>query len=129
MRPRGSWGLRAVRAASIEDLLEAYRHAAGTHRQSLLIGDYKTGNPQADLLARIYGELRRRGREAQQRLLGFLDDEDSGVRGWAAAHMLEFASDRAASVLEQLVQSEPWPANTGAEMTLKAWRLGELRFP
>lgn len=129
MRPRGSWGLRAVRAASIEDLLEAYRHAAGTHRQSLLIGDYKTGNPQADLLARIYGELRRRGREAQERLLEFLGDEDPGVRGWAGAHMLQIAEDRAVPVLEKLVQSEPWPANTSAEMTLKTWRRGELRFP
>jgi hypothetical protein len=122
-------GLRAVRVAPIEDLLAAYRVAASAHRQASLNGDYRAGNLQADLIARIFGELRRRGREAQERLLEFLGDEDPGVRGWAAAHMLEFAPDRAAQVLEQLVQSEPWPANTSAEMTLKVWRQGELRFP
>jgi hypothetical protein len=121
--------LSAVRAALVEDLLEPYRHAANAHRQALLTGDYRTENPQADLIARIYGELRRRGRETQERLLGFLDGEEPGVREWAAAHMLELAPGRDAPVLDELVQSEPWPANTSAEMKLKAWRQGELKFP
>jgi len=119
---------KALRAAPIEGLLESYRFAAKAHRQASLSGDYKAGNPQADLVARIYRELRRRGREAQARLLELLNDADPGVRAWAAAHCLELAPDQAVPILEDLARSEPPPADFSAEMTLKAWRQGELKF-
>ena len=120
---------KTVRAAPIEDLLDAYRVAAKAHRQASVNGNYKSGNPQADRIAEIYAELRRRGRDAQERLLDFLCDEDPGVKAWAAAHMLEFAADQAVPVLEALATSEPWPANISADTTLQVWRRGELKFP
>lgn len=120
---------RSLPRASVAELLDAYRKAAKIQSSSTLTGDYKTGNPQADIIATIYRELRNRGGDAQNALLDLLDDEDAGVRGWAAAHALEIAPAKGIPVLEALAQSEPWPLNTNAEMTLKVWKKGELRFP
>jgi hypothetical protein len=119
----------AARTASLGDLLDAYRLAAMNHRAASLAGEYKAGNPQADIIARIYHELRRRGPEAQNSLLDLINDDDPGVRAWAAAHVLEIEPERGVPVLEALAQSEPWPANTNAETTLQVWRKGELKFP
>jgi len=108
------------------ELLDAYRLAAKNHRAASLAGDYRAGNPQADIIARIYRELRRRGHETQRALLDLLDDEDPGVRGWAAPRALEIEPERGVPVLEALAQSEPWPESSEAETTLKVWRKGEL---
>jgi hypothetical protein len=118
-----------IEADSLGELLDAYRLAAKKHRAASLEGKFKVGNPQADIIADVYRELRRRGRDAQHALLGLLDDGDRGVRGWAAAHCLVIDPDRSASVLEALARTEPWPQNSSAETTLRVWREGRLRFP
>lgn len=111
------------------DLLDAYRQAAMRHGTASSAGDYTVGNPQADIVAAIYRELRNRGGDASNALLGLLDDQDAGVRSWAAAHALEIAPEKGIPVLEALADSDVWPLNTSADMTLKVWRKGELRFP
>jgi hypothetical protein len=117
------------RKASVDELLGAYRSAAKKHHAADLVGDWRTGNPQATIVFAIYREIRRRGIVAQNALLSLIDDEDFGVRGWASAHALEFAPDRGVPVLEELAKTAPWPENADAEMTLELWRKGELEFP
>lgn len=126
---RGFMKARSLTSASIPELLDSYRRAAKIHASCTLSGDNETGNPQADTIASIYRELRVRGDDARRALLDLLEDEEIGVRFWAAAHALEIAPAKGVSVLEALALSEPWQVATSAETTLKVWKKGELRFP
>jgi len=117
------------RKASLEALIEAYGTAAKKHHAANLVGDWRTGNPQATIVFAIYREIRRRGIVAQNALLSLIDDEDWGVRLWASAHALEFDADRGVPVLEELAKTAPWPENFSAKITLQLWREGELEFP
>jgi Domain of unknown function (DUF2019) len=80
-----------VRKATVNELVTAYAEAAGVHGKAAVAGDYKRANARADEIASIYRELRNRGREAQLSLLPLLEHPDIDVRGWAAAHALEFS--------------------------------------
>ena len=57
-----------------------------------------------------------------------LESDNPNVRGWAAAHALEFAPEKAVSVLEASL-ADPAPHGFNAKMTLIEWRAGRLRFP
>ena len=49
---------------------------------------------------------------------------------WAAAHTLDYVPERASNVLEAMAVEGPTPAiRIAAEMTLRMWRAGRLRFP
>jgi hypothetical protein len=113
----------------VAELVESYRHAAESHTRSTETGDSDSANRAAYGLAVIYSELRRRGRDAQERLLPLLHDQSSGVRLWAGAHALEFAPSEGALVLESLAAKGAGILGLSAAMTLKEWCEGRLRFP
>jgi Domain of unknown function (DUF2019) len=114
--------------ASIDDIVAEYVEAAAKHHEATDAGTSRVTNRAHDRIASAYGELRRRGPDAQRSLLPLLDHENLGVRLWAAAHALEFAPAEGERTLLEL---EPLPGFTGfnAGMTLQVWRKGELRFP
>lgn len=113
---------------TVDDLLMRYAEAAAAHGRYSLSGDYERANPQAEVIADIYRELRSRGREAQVRLAGLLDHADEHVRAWAAAHALEFSPDAAESVLSELAENAGI-VGLNAKVTLREWQQGTLRFP
>jgi hypothetical protein len=117
---------RDMTRASVDDIVSRYVDAAAAHHQATLAGDSKRGNVQHDIVASAYRELRRRGDEDVLRLL--LEHANPGVRGWAAAHALEFAPDEGRHVLEELAQASGIEG-FNAEMTLQTWREGTLKFP
>lgn len=117
-----------VESKSNEELIRLYEKAAHDHRQATDRGEPKAGNKAADLVATIYHELRKRGPAAQSLLLPLLETADSGVRGWAAAHALEFAPEKGEPVLEAL-SNEPRLLGFSAKTTLKVWKEGNLKFP
>jgi hypothetical protein len=119
---------KQIRQANIAQLVAAYREAAQTQGLATESGDYKVGNKASDLLAKIYSEIRSRGRESQHALLPLLADEDSGVRLWAASHALDFSSEKAEPVLESLVPVGKF-LGLCAKTTLEEWRAGRLSFP
>jgi hypothetical protein len=118
---------KQLESATVEELVKAYEQAASSHREGMLSGDIKTANRAADMVAAVYRELRRRGGEARSSLLPFLLSDNYGVRKWAAAHALEFAPEQGRAILE-LLSKEKGMDGFGAQMTLKVWRKGELRF-
>jgi hypothetical protein len=127
----GSTGASMIRiverldALADDELVVRYAHAARMHREATLTGDRPT-NAEADLIAAVYRELRRRGGEPA--LLPLLSSPDEGVRCWAAAHAMEFAPEEGEPVLLALAESSGLLA-FNAEMTLREWRAGRLRFP
>jgi hypothetical protein len=112
--------------ASLDEVVSRYVEAAAAHHDATVTGDFERGNPQHDIVASAYRELRRRGSEKV--LLPLLEHANPGVRAWAGAHALEFAPDEGERVLEALTE-EPGIEGFNAEMTLQTWREGTLKFP
>ncbi len=110
-------------------LVIAYEGAALAHAQAASALDVDGANTHADEIAAIYSELRRRGREAQRRLLPLLAHANANVRGWAAAHALEFEPTRGEATLSEMAAGPPGEHRLNAEMALAMWRAGSLRFP
>lgn len=123
-----------LKKESVESLVARYAAAAAVHGQTTGTEDYRTGNRAADSIIAICRELRRRGPDAQRQLLPLLTHPDPGVRCWAGAHALEFAPAEGERALLQLTAL---PNTTdfnrlrafAAEMALREWRAGRLRFP
>jgi hypothetical protein len=114
--------------ATLDELTTAYRHAASAHAEATAAGDHESASRHHDTLAAVYRELRVRGASAQRALLPLLQDQDNGVRSWAASHALEFAPERGEPVLARLAESRGVSAFS-AKMTLREWRKGTLSFP
>ncbi len=110
----------------VGELVSRYADAAAEHVEASEQGDYRRANPQHDVVAAVYSELRRRG-EAEA-LLPLLAHADPAVRSWAGAHALEFSAREGERVLEELA-AEAGVVGLNAQMTLETWREGELRFP
>lgn len=51
------------------------------------------------------------------------------VRGWAAAHALEFAPAKGEAALALIVTEHVGIEGLTAQVTLTKWRAGRLRFP
>ena len=117
-----------VETAELQKLVSMYQSAAMAHGLATEAGDHATANRSYDTIAFVCRELRRRGRDAQLELLGLLNERDPYVRMWAATHALEFAPEAGVNILKELTTSEGI-VGFDAQMTLKAWREGRLRFP
>lgn len=118
----------AIKDQTDEALIETYRSAASAHERASARGDYRAGNRAHDLLASAYRTLRSRGPVSQAKLLLLIRDPDVGVRTWVAAHALEFSPEIGEPVLMDLA-AQPGLVGFNAQMTLREWRAGRLRFP
>lgn len=117
----------SLTSTSSDDLVARYREAASAHGRATESGDSASANEQADVVAEIHAELRRR--DDRSILLPLLEDADPGVRGWAGAHLLETDPDRAARALDELSSVPGNLVAFSAKMTLEQWLKGELTFP
>jgi hypothetical protein len=112
--------------ASIEELIQWYVAGVAAYEQALDAANSRAANRAHDEIAGAYRELRNRA-EAP-RLLPLLKSDNEPLRASVAAHALEFAPEHGEPVLL-------WIAARGgrggfrAEMALKAWREGTLKFP
>ena len=110
-----------------DHLVSDYVAAAAQHRRATREGNSALANRSDDVVAGIYRALREQGE--RERLLPLLADADPAVRGWAASHALEFAPERAVPVLAELAAGPPSSERLDAQMTLKEWKKGTLKFP
>ena len=113
-----------LQQADVDALLKEYADAALLHRTASREGKHKSANQAYDRIAAVIRELTERGPRAKDELLRLLDDERIEVRGWAAAHALEFEPDRAARVLENIASGPPSLEELSAKMVLQQWRTG-----
>lgn len=113
----------------IETLLARYAEAAEAHGKATEAGRSRVANEAYEVIVTIYRELRRRGLDAQRKLLTLLDHPDPGVRGWAGSHVLDFAPDDGERTLLAMSETPRSFVSFSAKMTLKLWRTGKLTFP
>ena len=110
---------------TVDELVDVYTQAAAASEE---LFPASAQNEAADCVDHVYRELRARGIEAQRHLLPLIEHERAGVRGWAAAHSLEFEPGLAEAALA-VMAAEGTIAGFTAATTLKEWREGRLRFP
>lgn len=118
-----------VQHADLDSLLAEYADAAVTQRRASREGKHKVANPAYERLSAVVRELRARGPDGPDALLRLLSDPRIEVRGWAAAHALEFAPERASAVLEEIAAGPSSLEEFSAKMVLQQWRAGSLRAP
>jgi hypothetical protein len=73
-------------------------------------------------------ELRARGEAGRAALVQLMGSGNPHVRAWAASHVLEFDPRAAEAELERLASGPPSIVRLDAEMTLKEWKAGHLKF-
>jgi hypothetical protein len=121
--------MTSIQDEQVEALVRRYAEAAGQHGRATEAGDHKKANQAHEAIASVYRELRSRGLEAQRALLVLLDDSEPGVRLWAASHALEFSPADGERVLSSMANVPKSFLSFSADMTLRQWREGTLRFP
>ena len=104
------------------EILANYRDAAiGTAAL-----DSTQNNMCVDRLHSCYKILRETD-DGRAGIISLISDENPHVRGWAAAHSLEWAPQIAKLALEDLRDSDG-PASFSAKWTLKEFSKGRLSF-
>ncbi len=103
------------------------RHALG-HAAASWDGDAKGADRHHRRIVEAFLALRDHGADGERALLQLLDDEEAGVRGWAAIHALEFDANRSIRVLEE-VANDPRLVGLEAQRVLAEWRAGQLDAP
>ena len=112
-----------------KDLVQMFVTAASEQGRFVEACDPRRANIRYEQMAKIYSELRDRGRDAQRKLLPILESSDPYVRLNAAVFALDFDPESAVPVLEEISEKETGELRVDARMTLKVWREGKLRFP
>jgi hypothetical protein len=116
-------------AESTADLISEYEEAAMAHRTASREGFSDEANDAYDRLASVIRELRGRSDSDRTVFLELLHSPRLEVRGWAAAHALEFAPESAELVLQEIADGPESLEEFSARMVLEEWRSGRLRFP
>lgn len=111
---------------SIGELVATYVQAA---EASADFDKPRLQNAAANCVASVYRQLRSRGLESQRALLPLLAHPSLKVRQWAAAHALQFAPEAGVPVLSEMAKDKVSLYGFEAEITLREWRAGRLRFP
>jgi hypothetical protein len=119
---------KALKRMSTKSLVQLFAEAAAANGRAWEEVKPRIANKQYEIRAGVYRELRSRGIDAQRELLSLLDHPNPYVRCLSAARALEFEPKAAEPVLQAL-EILPGLVGHNAEMTLKVWRKGELRFP
>lgn len=103
------------------------RHALG-HAAASWEGDAKGADRHHRRIVEAVLALRDHGAEGERALLRLLEDEEAGVRGWAAAHALKLDEARSIRILED-VAKDPRLVGIEALAVLEGWRAGRLENP
>lgn len=120
---------KSYKNTETQTLVQMLGREAGLQGLATERADPKAANAAYRQMVRLYRELRSRGLSAQRELLSLLHDENANVRASAAYFALEFDPQSAEPVLERIDREERNLCGLTAQMVLKQWRKGELKFP
>ncbi|WP_158306267.1 DUF2019 domain-containing protein [Paenibacillus curdlanolyticus] len=106
--------------------ISKFIEASIKHREGIDQGDSRTANASYKKLYNSYVWLKENNHVSE--LVILLDHENEGVRCWAARYTLILNKEKAEKVLEELRSSLSHNVSFSAEMTLKEWEDGNLKF-
>ncbi len=111
-----------------DELVSAFAKAASEHGEFMEACDPKRANAKFRQMAKLYGEIRRRGIAAQRELLTLLTNDNPNIRSRAAEYALDFEPREGEKVLKEILETQIGDLRLTARMTLEQWRKGEIRF-
>ena len=111
-----------------EDLVSTFAKTASEHGEFMAACDPRRANAKFDQMAKLYGELRHRGLDAQRQLLPLLDSDNPHIRFHVATYALDFEPEPAVQALKNILHMESGALRFDARMTLEQWHKGEIRF-
>ncbi|MBI2908786.1 MAG: DUF2019 domain-containing protein [Chloroflexi bacterium] len=120
---------RNINKADVPTLTDWYAEAAAAHGKATEEGDYKRTNREHDKLFAVYREMHARGDDGRAGLIKLLESPSDWVRLCAAAKALEFAPEVSEPLISELARENKGIIGFEAEMVLREWRAGKLRFP
>lgn len=109
---------------TLAELLSAYRAAAD--RTDDLSDSSKQNNAAKEV--HFYYKKLRDSEEGRAGIIRLMVDPSPHVRGWAAAHSLQWVPDQARKVLESLRDEDTFPYSFDALITLEEFEKGRLSF-
>jgi hypothetical protein len=109
---------------SLDEVVRKYRIAAECAGDLSNPGEQ---NKWAGHLHTCYKQLRDSD-TGRQAIIQLMEDVNLSVRGWAAAHCLQWVPDRARAVLEDIRRQNVFPFSFDAEMVLNEYDNGRLTF-
>jgi hypothetical protein len=100
-----------------------FKETAKKHAEATEEGNYKLGNKHFDIIRTSTDYLKTENKIDY--LYQLINDEDVGIRLWAATYLLPFYEKDALSVLSDIENNKGLIAFT-AKMTIEEWKKGNL---
>ena len=113
-----------------EKIISEYRKYGKIRYESMLKGNYRRWNRAFDKMEKLFYELATDKVLAKEVFGELLENENVSLRTLIAANclILKINEKRAEEVLDEIARNEKDPIfSFDAGMTLKLWRMGELR--
>jgi hypothetical protein len=110
---------------NIKSALKQFQEAAINHANATETGEYKIVNKNYDILIKLINYLK--SQNGIQELMPFLNDDNVGVRVWAAAYLLPVNLQEAKKTLESINKINGIQS-LDAEMVLREWENGNLKL-
>lgn len=114
-----------MKKIDIKKALDLFEKACIKHSEATEQGDHTTGNKYYITITKMAAFLK--SENAISDLNDFLSSPFVGVRLWAASYWLAVNEQQGIKVLEEIINSSGIHSLT-AEMTLKEWKKGNLKF-
>ena len=111
---------------NVEEALRLFEENSIKQAQTLEIGNYKLGNKCFDNIMKCLSCLYKQGK--LDLLEPFLSHENAGVRETAAYAYLYVCPQKGEDVLSEIANGNYGFLSINAEMTLKEWKEGRLKF-
>jgi hypothetical protein len=109
----------------IDTALLKFEEAAIKHAEATEQGDYKTGNKNYAVIAKVIAYLKEHN--DIDKLFDFLNHSSIGVRMWAATYLLPIKETEGLRVLKQIA-SETGILSFTAKTTVSEWEKGNLKL-
>lgn len=113
------------------NIIQKYITACKAHGIASQAGKYKIANKEYSILLEIYKELEKNISIAEEIFKELLENKDIHVKIWASSHslVLKIEKDKAEKNLIEISKMQGiGTLRLDAEMTLKQWREGKLKF-
>jgi len=114
-----------TRIKDIETALLKFEEAAVKHAEATENGDYKTGNKNYAVIAKVVVFLKEY--DSIEKLTSFLNHKSVGVRMWAARYLLPVVEVEALRILKQIASGTGIHSFT-AKTTVSEWEKGNLKL-